>query len=113
MSEHKPKFTQGPWYIKPRTVEKLKYGTFVSRTTVLNALDGGYSPKHVIATIARGNGKEVENAALIACAPEMYALLERLGHALFAENADEWAEEINAMLAKARGEEFQKEPPKT
>ena len=72
MTDNKPKFTPGPWYIKPRTVEQIKHQTYVSRTTVLNAPDGGYSPKHVIATVARGNGKEVENAALIAAAPEMY-----------------------------------------
>lgn len=43
------------------------------------------------------------NAALIAAAPEMYALLDRLSHAPFAEDADEWAYEIKSLLAKARG----------
>ena len=109
MSNEKPKFTPGPWYIKPRTVKKFKYDTFVSRTTVLNAPDGGYSPRHVIATVARGNGKEVENAALIAAAPEMYEMLNivlsNLLHGIHKSSIGVVTQQrIEVLLAKARGE---------
>ena len=71
--ERKEQFTPGPWYIRPRTAEQTVLGTTTyTRTTILDDANGKYSPKHVIAQIARGNGREEANAALIAAAPEMY-----------------------------------------
>ena len=66
------KFTSGPWYIKPRKAYETCLGIAYSRTTILDKPDGQYSPRHVIAQVARGNGREEANAALIATAPEMY-----------------------------------------
>ena len=70
MEERKEKFTPGPWYIKPREVIRSQWGgDAYTRTTILDTPDGQYSPRHVIATVARGNGREEANAALIAAAP--------------------------------------------
>lgn len=94
MSENKTKFTPGPWYIKPRE------GSF-TRTTILDNPNGAYNPRHVIAQVSRGNGREDANAALIAAAPEMYDLLfELLGGSI---NPMLYLR-ITDLLAKARGE---------
>lgn len=108
MSE--PKFTPGPWYVKPREEIKSMYGSSYTRTTILDSQDGGYSPRHVIAQIAHGNGQEEANARLIAAAPEMYELLDRIkGMLEFCklENSidAETEHEIDRLLKKARGEQ--------
>lgn len=67
------KFTSGPWYIKPREVIRSQRGyDSYTRTTILDTPEGKYQPRHVIAQVARGNGREEANAALIATSPEMY-----------------------------------------
>lgn len=101
------KFTPGPW----------EAGRNPAMATVLDNREGKaiYQKgkggcRHIgWANIHDDEGKldmdtALANAALIAAAPEMYALLDRLSHALFAEDADEWAYEIKSLLAKARGE---------
>jgi hypothetical protein len=45
------------------------------------------------------------NCHLIAAAPEMYAMLDRLSSQLTDINAHSAANEIEALLAKARGEQ--------
>ncbi len=110
MSE--PKFTPGPWYVKPREEIKSMYGSSYTRTTILDSQDGGYSPRHVIAQIARGNGKEEANARLIAAAPEMYEFLNSLtsfgGEILLATLGEEGTKiykEAVSIIAKVIGEE--------
>lgn len=67
------KFTPGPWYIKTREAIRCQWGgESYTRTTILDTPEGQYSRRHVIAQVARGNGREKANAALIAAAPEMY-----------------------------------------
>lgn len=107
----KPKFTPGPWYVKPREAIKSTYGVSHTRTTILDSQDGGYSPRHVIAQIARGNGKEEANAALIAASPEMYEFIQSLtsfgGQILLATLGEDGMKIYNEalrVLAKARGE---------
>ena len=73
------KFTPGPWYIKPSEEIPSPYwgATSSTRITILDAPDGQYKPRHVIAQVAKGNGRGDANAALIAAAPEMYEQLKR------------------------------------
>lgn len=108
MSEEK--FTPGPWYIKPSEAIPSPYWgpTSSTRITILDKPGGQYQSRHVIAQVAKGNGRGEANAALIAAAPEMYRKLEWLQRE-FDESDDEelvaigW--EIELILKKARGEE--------
>lgn len=69
----KEKFTPAPWYIRPREVIRCQWGgDAYTRTTILDAPEGKYQRRHVIAQVARGNGREEANANLIVTAPEMY-----------------------------------------
>lgn len=119
MSERKEKFMPGPWYIKPREAYVTCFGIAYSRTTILDKPDGQYSPRHVIAQIARGNGREEANAALKKTSPKMYAMLEE-AYGTFNDMADdcyasgniesteffrEKANMIYKVLKEARGEE--------
>lgn len=106
----KHEFTPGPWYIKPSEAIPSQYwGTTSStRITILDAQDGQYKPRHVIAQVARGNGRGDANAALIAAAPEMYAELER--HCALCMMMHPECEgcdlcETRKILRKVRGEE--------
>lgn len=110
------KFTRGQWYIKPsEAIPSLYWGTTAStRITVLNAQDGQYKPRHVIAQVARGNGRGDANTALIAAAPEMYDILEYYfkliqkaseGDTVAEQKIFEQAPDIEKVLKKARGEE--------
>ena len=112
----KTKFTPGPWYIKPsEAIPSPYWGTTAStRITILDAQNGQYKPRHVIAQVARGNGRGDANAALIAAAPEMYGILEHyLDLIQRASEGDTVAEQkifedivyIEEVLMKARGEE--------
>ena len=114
MSEEK--FTPGPWYIKPsEAIPSPYWGTTSStRITILDEQNGQYKPRHVIAQVAKGNGRWAANAALIAAAPEMYGLLEHyLGLIQKASEGDtvseqkifEQSADIEKVLKKARGEE--------
>ncbi len=85
-----PKFTPGPWHISDDMSDPV-YITTARRKICSIDYNAPYDESDA-------------NAALIAVAPEMYGLLERLSHALYAEDGDRWAEEINWLLAKARGE---------
>lgn len=108
MSEEK--FTPGPWFIKQSEEIRSPYSPNVSSTriTILDEPGGQYQSRHVIAQVAKGNGRGEANAALIAAAPEMYRKLEWLQRE-FDESDDEelvaigW--EIELILKKARGEE--------
>lgn len=105
MEERKEKFTPGPWYIKPREAYETCLGTAYSRTTILDKPDGQYSPRHVIATVARGNGREEANAALLAAAPLMYEALDIILDIL--KNTEAFPRTvaaINEVLSIARGE---------
>ncbi len=87
MNDKKEKFTPGPWFTMFGNHVHSHGNGFVARATD--------SPLGPAANRA--------NAALISAAPEMYELLQRLSHALFAEDADEWTAEIKSLLAKANG----------
>lgn len=106
----KHEFTPGPWYIKPsEEIPSPYWGTTSStRITILGAQDGQYKPRHVIAQVAKGNGRGNANAALIAAAPEMYAELER--HCALCMLMHPECEgcdlcETRKILRKVRGEE--------
>ena len=75
MSEEK--FTPGPWYIKPSEAIPSPYWgpTSSTRITILDKPGGQYQSRHVIAQVAKGNGRGEANAALIAAAPEMYEFI--------------------------------------
>ena len=72
-------FTPGPWYIKPSEEIPSPYRGITSSTriTILDARDGRYKPRRVIAQAARGNGRGDADAAPIAAAPELYEELEK------------------------------------
>ncbi len=114
MSEKK--FTPGPWYIKPSEAIPSPYWGITSSTriTILDAQNEQYKPRHVIAQVARGNGRGEANAALIAAAPEMYGILEHYlgliqktseGDTVAEQKIFEQAPDIEKVLKKARGEE--------
>lgn len=72
MAKRQEKYTPGPWYIKPKKlVKRDPWPDYYSRTTILDDPDKAYSPRHVIATLARAKGREDANARLIVKAPEM------------------------------------------
>lgn len=103
-------FTPGPWCIKPSEEIPSPYlgKTSSTRITILDAQDGQYKPRHVIAQVAKGNGRGAANAALIAAAPEMYAELER--HCALCMMMHPECEgcdlcETRKILRKVRGEE--------
>ena len=109
-------FTPGPWFIKQSEEIRSPYSTNVSSTriTILDTPGGQYQSRHVIAQVAKGNGRGEANAALIAAAPEMYDLLEHyLGLIQKANDGDtvseqkifEQAADIEKVLKKARGDE--------
>ena len=112
-------FTPGPWFIKPSEAIRRYSST---RITILDTQDGQYQRRHVIAQVAKGNGRGDANAALIAAAPEMYEALKKLKECLenffgktekdFFEDCDNgelyFAREYNYacnVLKKARGDE--------
>lgn len=115
MSEEK--FTKGPWFIKQSEEIRSPYSaTNVSSTriTILDAPGGQYQSRHVIAQVAKGNGRGEANAALIAAAPEMYGILEHYldliqrandGDAVSEQKIFEQSADIEKVLKKARGEE--------
>ena len=75
MSEEK--FTPGPWFIKQSEEIRSPYSPNVSSTriTILDKPGGQYQSRHVIAQVAKGNGRGEANAALIAAAPDMYEFI--------------------------------------
>lgn len=112
MSEEK--FTKGPWFIKQSEEIRSPYSaTNVSSTriTILDAPGGQYQSRHVIAQVAKGNGRGEANAALIAAAPEMYRELERhCALCMLMHPECEKCElcETRKVLKKARGESLKK-----
>lgn len=104
------KFTPGPWYIKPSEAIPSPYWgiTASTRITILDAQDGQYKPRHVIAQVAKGNGRGDANAALIAAAPEMYEQLKQHCALCMLKHPECECCEIcdtGKVLKKARGEE--------
>ena len=111
MSEEK--FTKGPWYIKQSEEIRLPYSinvssTRITRITIIDTPGGQYQSRHVIAQVAKGNGRGEANAALIAAAPEMYEQLKRHCALCMMMHPDCDGCEIcdtGKVLKKARGEE--------
>lgn len=87
---NEPTFTPEPW--------DIEWPRFDNRATMLKDANG-----KILCFIGHYPNAKA-NAYLLKASPKMYRLLERLSHALFAEDADEWAEEINSLLKEARGE---------
>lgn len=103
-------FTPGPWHIKKSEEIRSPYGGNVSSTriTILDTPGGQYQSRHVIAQVAKGNGRGEANAALIAAAPEMYEQLKRHCALCMMMHPDCEGCEIcdtGKVLKKARGEE--------
>ena len=68
---NKTAFTPGPWYIKQSEEIRLPYSinvssTRITRITILDTPGGQYQRRHVIAQVAKGNGRGEANAAMIA-----------------------------------------------
>ena len=110
MQDSKQHWTPGPWYVKPSEKIPSPYwgSTSSTRITILDAPDGQYKPRHVIAQVAKGNGRGVANAALIAAAPELYKELEKHCALCMMMHPDCEGCEIcdtGKVLKKARGEE--------
>ena len=110
MTETKPKFTPGPWRICNDG------GTVNYRELVIRDRPPINSIKQLPADICCCTGclnnacEREANAALIAAAPEMYELLDRIRGRLesckLEQSIDvETEREIRQLLAKARGEE--------
>lgn len=110
------KFTPGPWFIKQSEEIRSPYSPNVSSTqiTILDEPGGQYQSRHVIAQVAKGNGRGEANAALIAAAPEMYDILKHYfdliqradcGNILAEQKIFEDIVYIEEVLMKARGEE--------
>ena len=107
MSEEK--FTPGPWFIKPSEALRRYSST---RITILDTQDGQYQRKHVIAQVAKGNGRGDVNAALIAAAPEMYEFIRWIRSVQGQCAIVEWRkflpkilDKADEILRKAEGEE--------
>ena len=95
----KPKFTPGPW-----SIEKSEYPDGAGYCYI-NAKD-----KNIGGDVIVFQGiNNMANAALIAAAPEMYALLSNILNDLETDGIislnDNAANDIQMLLAKARGEE--------
>ena len=104
------KFTKGPWFIKRSEEVRSPYSTNVSSTriTILDEPGGQYQSRHVIAQVAKGNGRGEANAELIAAAPELYKELEKHCALCMMMHPDCEGCEIcdtGKVLKKARGEE--------
>ena len=108
-------FTPGQWFIKQSEEIRSPYSPNVSSTriTILDTQDGQYQRRHVIAQVAKGNGRGEANAALIAAAPDMYDILKHYFDLIQrADYGDILAEQkifedivyIEEVLMKARGE---------
>lgn len=87
-NDKKERFTPGPWIVLHETNVLSPCDGYVAR--VYNSPLGPIANRY--------------NATLIAAAPEMYALLERINDMLILDEEDELKYEINSLLAKARGE---------
>jgi hypothetical protein len=99
MSEGKAKFTPGPWVVK-----QSEWGISVQCEKSPSGLPFAVTPVCEIEQEPDTGG--LEDAALIAAAPDMYAALENaLKVAEFEGHPFRpWQEEARAALAKARGE---------
>ncbi|MBQ7178478.1 MAG: hypothetical protein IJS08_13770 [Victivallales bacterium] len=112
MSERKEKFTPGPWSVR----DKICIFRFLSVTSdkspfvIAKIMQPDMQRILEDATKEKANWQQLSaNAALIAAAPEMYELLDRIkGRLEFCklENSidAETEHEIDRLLRKARGE---------
>jgi len=85
--DRKERFTPGPW---------ITDGKFVGNTL----------EDYVAMVVGDSKEERIANAALVASAPEMYALLDEIDSQP-AMGMDEWVGyvvRVNAVLKKARGE---------
>ena len=91
------KFTKGPWVVDG------KYSTFMAITSgneVVCDVSCCHDGFHI-----KPNEKEKANAQLIACAPDMYEILERLvNNSSFQSNMPFESEEMEQILKRARVE---------
>lgn len=95
MSERREKFTPGPWFASGQLI----FAESQKHPIPIAAVNGLW--------LLTGNTFE-DNAALIAAAPEMYALLSNILNDLETDGNislnDNAANDIRMLLAKARGE---------
>lgn len=110
------KFTKGPWEIKPLEDDKeyirIRGTVLGGRFKIANVGDGKFH--HDNSDWCKFEREEAKaNAHLIAAAPEMYEMLSEIkqviesGHELgeMVSRVQDFGEEINELLAKARGEQ--------
>ena len=97
-----PKFTKGPWYAYSHDIKDCldeyytEWGVSSSETK-----------RGICAMLGADSEDEINaNAALIAAAPDMYALLQKiLDNKIIPDYKAHVAQEIIKLLKKARGEE--------
>lgn len=90
------KFTKGPWYVPTKEQHRYCAGK------ICKLCDDDFPV--VVADVNTYFTEAKANAALIACAPEMYEVLEKLSMQLTEINAHKAVDQIERLLAKARGE---------
>lgn len=111
MSERKEKFTPGPWRFRDKTYGKYRFLTLVNDASPM-VIIANMPSLHDIPLREWKNAYDIDevaaNAALIAAAPEMYALLSNILNDLETDGSislnDNAANDIRGLLAKARGE---------
>ena len=95
-----PKFTPGPWKIKPYK-HYMNRKSYVVRNTHTITTESGLREICKVLTGLKADG----NLHLIAAAPEMYEMLEEiLARELIAPEKTQTLNDIKELLKKARGE---------
>ena len=96
-----PKFTKGEWFIENYSsmldVAAKGHGSICT-------VECGYQLEEMLID---PTDEEQANAHLIAAAPDMYKLLDELKRHMdleYSASPDEWIDDINKLLSKAKGE---------
>ena len=103
MSE--PKFTKGPWK-NVKTHSYCNYGVMEHYYDVYEIKDANNKIITKLDAVGMEKDKNIKaNAALIACSPEMYWMLEKCRTALHDCGMSCLSEDVFLLLKKARGEQ--------
>ena len=100
----RPQHTPGPWFARPASASNLQWE--------VRALIPGTRRSYMLAELSapwpqsERSPQAEADAHLIAAAPELLSMLEDIRDEALPPGSL-WIEEIDALLAKARGEEVQ------